>query len=462
MSQDLNLNRITYQSNLRSKPIRENFIDIENNFNALRSEVYASISSTASEVTSARDNFSNLSDNIHIRKVRENDFESYSYCTATSPASMKVRVLAGSGIINGIGVSWNSATSATLSNPSSGQHRLDLVVVNTDNSVSIVAGTPTATSNDPAWPSIATTQEQLAAIYLTAGTSGLIKDANIFNVLPSNDYSDYFIATATTLNQGRYVFNNLVINNNITIDCTSTTGFANLQAKNIIIECLGNYYYNNFSMTTVSPHDIENSCEDGTDGGSLSGGGGGASFVASGGDGGGTYGGAGGQKGFDTNATYRNAINLASGKPGKGGSVTNEQKERKPFILIYGYNITSLGDINLKGVDGVEVGGTSNGGGAGGTLIMIAKKHMRLGGFIKCDGGDGGISNGGGGGGGLVILRYKTITSGAVITVYGGNAGGGGAKAGQNGVIDQASYNDINSDLLNNIFPLNILGIDLE
>ncbi len=57
-SSDLNLNSVGFQNQLRSKPVRENFTDIENNFNALRAEVYASIASTASFSASIRACFS--------------------------------------------------------------------------------------------------------------------------------------------------------------------------------------------------------------------------------------------------------------------------------------------------------------------------------------------------------------------------------------------------------------------
>jgi len=168
MSSDLNLNSISYQNQLRSKPIRENFTDIQNEFNDLRSEVYASIASTASEVTSARDNFSNLSDNLHIRKINPAGvFNTGGRVYAQGTPDNTVRITSGSGICpNGVGVNWTSATSDTIA--AVDKPRFIVAVVNSDNSLSLELG---STSDDPILPSLAKTQLPLAIIYQnTAGT----------------------------------------------------------------------------------------------------------------------------------------------------------------------------------------------------------------------------------------------------------------------------------------------------
>ena len=183
MSSNLNLNKVVFQSQLRSKPVRENFTDIENNYNSLRSEVNASIASTASEVTSARDNFSNLSNNINARKGYVNVLNGGSI-TETTPNSLKLNVVAGSGIVNGIGVSWASGTSATMAAPASNS-RIDLVVANTDNSISIVAGSLAAT---PRIPDIGATQYPIAKVKLYS-TTGTLTNSHITNYRQNTPYS---------------------------------------------------------------------------------------------------------------------------------------------------------------------------------------------------------------------------------------------------------------------------------
>lgn len=180
-SSDLNLNNVGFQSNLRSKPVRENFQDIQSNFNALRAEVQASIASTASEVTSARDNYSALVDNIHIRRVYNNriststDFK----VTQSSPAAMSVEVSAGQGIVYGTGI---NATSGTISvtAPASGKKRIDTIVVDTSNTVALLSGTVVSSASAASYPSIAQT-EMILAHWTIYGTATSITNARIID-----------------------------------------------------------------------------------------------------------------------------------------------------------------------------------------------------------------------------------------------------------------------------------------
>ncbi len=159
-SSDLNLNDIGFQSRLRAKTVQENFKDIENNYNALRSEVNVAIASTASEITSARDNFGNLSDNIHARIVYQGDWNTGGVISAQGTPDNTVRVTAGSGIVGGVGADWVSGTSATLASPLTA-NRLDVAVFNTDNTISVALGN---TGTDPVLPVIGNTQRPLYLI----------------------------------------------------------------------------------------------------------------------------------------------------------------------------------------------------------------------------------------------------------------------------------------------------------
>jgi hypothetical protein len=169
-SADLNLNNIGFQNRLRSKPIRENFTDIENNYNALRAEVNAGIASTASEVTSGRDNYDTLVGNINARRAIGSGLYSGGLVSATS--HNYVYISTGAGITpNGVGVSFDGAISNTI--PVVTKPRYIVAVANSDNSLSLELG---ATGDDPTLPAITNTQRALGIIY--QGTADPITFSN--------------------------------------------------------------------------------------------------------------------------------------------------------------------------------------------------------------------------------------------------------------------------------------------
>jgi hypothetical protein len=175
MSSNLNLNNINYQDNLRSKPIRQNFTDIENNYNALRSEVNASIASTASEITSARDGFDALQDNIHARSIYGNGVSTGGVITASG--SNSIYVSTGAGICpNGVGVSWDGATSNTLSSIT--KERYVVAVINSDNTLSLELG---ATADDPFYPAITRTQRPIGTFLQATGSPVVINQSDVID-----------------------------------------------------------------------------------------------------------------------------------------------------------------------------------------------------------------------------------------------------------------------------------------
>jgi hypothetical protein len=172
MSQDLNLNSIAFQNQLRSKPLRENFTDIQTQFNLLRSEVNATIASTASEVTSARDGFTTLSENINARSIFNNGIATGGEVTAQGTPDNTVHINTGSGICpNGIGVEWVGADSNTIGVAL--KPRYNVAVINSDDTLSIELG---GTADDPVLPTISTTQRPLAS--WLQGTSGTVTVSN--------------------------------------------------------------------------------------------------------------------------------------------------------------------------------------------------------------------------------------------------------------------------------------------
>jgi len=178
-SSNLDLNGIIFRSRVRSAPLRDNFTDIENEFNALRAEVYASIASTASEVTSARDNFGNLSDNVHARKCYTGALNTGGIISAVGTPDARVRVTAGNGVVNGVGVDWNSGTSGTIAAVTN-TSRKNIAVINTDNTVTVVVGDTVSTST--ILPTIASTQRPLAIIDQSTASPAVIGAADITDI----------------------------------------------------------------------------------------------------------------------------------------------------------------------------------------------------------------------------------------------------------------------------------------
>jgi hypothetical protein len=70
MSNNLNLRSIEFKTPRRSRPVRENFDDVQTNYNALRSEVNAALAGASiGEVAAARDGFSVLGDRLRNQAV---------------------------------------------------------------------------------------------------------------------------------------------------------------------------------------------------------------------------------------------------------------------------------------------------------------------------------------------------------------------------------------------------------
>jgi hypothetical protein len=498
-SKDLELRNIKFKDQLRSKPTRLNFSDIENEFNLLRSEVYASLASTASEVTSARDNFSNLTDNINERRVYGNDFASTDYASETSTPAMKVRVAAGSGVINGVGVNWDSATSATLTAPTAGNHRIDIVTINNDNTLTIDPGTATATSNHPSINALGDTQDQLAYVYLTAGTTTLNDDIQVFNVKPKDDfYEDFVFAVDGTVDMGIHDFNNVIVLRVATIRQRSTgdvdgKAFVDISFPSVLaLRAKGNIYVYGSGgpgggaiTASLDNQYHQKEGNDGADGDEETGGAGGLigyqtipSFMSGGVSGagadgiggagaGGVAGGGGGGGGASVLAAGADGGSSSASTPGSGGVVSSggAAVNGSPSVwLIANGKIRITGDVSSVGIagnDGADHAGSGayaagaggSGGGAGGNIILVAKDYVNIGTIAGLntsggDGGDGGDasgaannyggSGGGGGAAGSVYVRSATVTNNSTPTVTGGAGGALGTGSTANGAAGSA------------------------
>jgi hypothetical protein len=188
MSTDLNLNQVTFQSSLRSKPVRDNFTDIKNEHNLLRAEVLALATPPAgTEVTLARDYHTSLVNRLRSGfSVFDRYMVSGGVVAEDTGLNMKVTVALGEAVVAGVGCSWSAQTSGTIT-PHASLDRWDIVVVNTDNSISIVAGTAAAS---PILPTIASTQKKLAYLYITGGMTAIV-DADITDARSEEHFSTF-------------------------------------------------------------------------------------------------------------------------------------------------------------------------------------------------------------------------------------------------------------------------------
>jgi hypothetical protein len=169
---DLNLNVISYQDPVRSKPIRENFSDIQNAVNDLQTQINElTTPPEGSEVTNARDNADVLRDRLRGASLSQgNVVISGGEVTAQGTPDMTVHIAAGTALVNGIYCNWAAQDSGTITAPST-YPRYDLVVANSDNSISILTGDEAAS---PIPPSYSSSQKEISFIYLTTATTSII------------------------------------------------------------------------------------------------------------------------------------------------------------------------------------------------------------------------------------------------------------------------------------------------
>lgn len=172
---DLSLRQIPFHSDLVSKPVRDNFTDTENAINNIQDQIdLLTTTPGGTEVTNARDYHTVLRDRIRSSsKLTGNRTVSGNGVVAQSVPNMTVAIDAGEAIINGIGCSWSSQNSGTITAPTT--KRYDVVVVNSDNSISIVSGNDSA---DAVLPDVSSTQRAIAIISLTSSTTS-ITDSDI-------------------------------------------------------------------------------------------------------------------------------------------------------------------------------------------------------------------------------------------------------------------------------------------
>ncbi len=173
------INEITTQSDLISKSVRDNFTNLKNKNNELVDEIAAAaIGTTNAETTAARPYHTNLKERLDsIWSGNYPYMKTGGAVTASAPAAMTVEISAGEAKINGIDIKWVASTSGTITAPLT-NNRFDVVVAQTDSTLTVVTG---AEGANPTLPAVSSTQRALAIITLTPATATItaseLKDA---------------------------------------------------------------------------------------------------------------------------------------------------------------------------------------------------------------------------------------------------------------------------------------------
>jgi hypothetical protein len=169
------ISEITRQSDVLSKPVRDNFTNLKNKTNELVDEIAAAaIGTTNAETTAARPYNTNLKERLdQVWDGQYNYLNSGGVVTINVGDSQKVDVTAATGTIDGIQVKISAATSATI-DYTSANTRYDVVVANSDSTFTVVTGAESAT---PVLPTIATTQRPIEVLTVGTATVALAWDA---------------------------------------------------------------------------------------------------------------------------------------------------------------------------------------------------------------------------------------------------------------------------------------------
>lgn len=459
----LNLRQVLYRAYTLSKVLFDNFTDIQNFVNNLQSQINGILTPPAgSEVPNARDFYPVLRDRLRGGfSATQNTLISGGAVTVNTNVA-KVDIAPFEAIVNGVGcISTITQTSGTVPPCSAGNHRIDVVVINSDNSVSIISGAQSLlASTDPVFPVPSSTQVSLEALYINDASVNIT--GKLWKLSEDVRYKqNRYIKQPQTLFQGNYYLNNLIIDASVTLNCVSTSNFRNINIQFIRFSCSGNVYTtSNGTISIDTNNQIKNYFDNGGDGaGANGGGGGGASSMANGGHGGNAAAGSGGIM-TTLNTSNGPAQNFSPGRGGngRGSSPTLPSTQNAILFIVEARNISVSSNIsNFGGSGNPSVSGTTggSGGNAGGHTFLLAKENLFLGSLaINNSGGDGGSGSstggsGGGGGGGLIVERSLTYTSSASYITSGGAAGSNSsstpATAGGNGLHDQKLIDDQSS-----------------
>jgi hypothetical protein len=171
------------QSDLISKIMRDGRTNLKNKINEVIDEISAlQIGTTNAETTAARPYHTSLKERLDsINDNQANYMKSGGAVTESSPQAMTVEISAGEATVDGVDVKWAASTSGTITAPAISTGgivtRLDVVVVNSDSTLTVITG---AESETPVFENVTQSQKALAYIKLTSDDT-VIVDANIID-----------------------------------------------------------------------------------------------------------------------------------------------------------------------------------------------------------------------------------------------------------------------------------------
>jgi len=421
---------ITRQSDVTSKPIRDGRTNLKNKVNEVIDDLAAvSIGTTNAETTAARPYHTSLKERLDsIWDGKQNYIKNGGEVTEQGTPDMTVAVAAGEAKINGIDCKWAGVSSGTVTAPGSNT-RLDIVVANSDSTLSIVTGSAAAS---PVFPSVVSTQVVLAVLVVKNTTTSLNEGTEIFTVKNFENpfFPNLYINTAYTATNKKH--------NNVIVDLSGAviTGTLECQGNCWIID-----YTNNAANATGEFTDTTNLSNGYTN---------------------------------SSNWTIQNRDNQPGGvrailNGSGGGSITGIQNDLEvgnnavdavdlavKAFNVYVYNISLLGGNGANGVTDQDTGfgspgdlhvGASGGAGSDGgdvTFTAINEIEILSGGAVNLSGKDGGTglststgtvgnlggSGGNAGSGGTLTYTTKTFTNNGTLTQSAGTPGSAGVGSG--------------------------------
>jgi hypothetical protein len=172
---------VPFQGKVWSRILRRNYANIKNAVNDLYNQIAGiQTSATNAETVAARDYSDDLKSRLDFTFA---DFGSFIVestisepfkVTEDSPASMKVNINGGDASVNGVFIHHEGAElSGTLTAPATNP-RFDVVVLNSDSTISVLTGTASA---DPVLPAVASSQRALAILTMTPGMTTIPNSA---------------------------------------------------------------------------------------------------------------------------------------------------------------------------------------------------------------------------------------------------------------------------------------------
>ncbi len=438
---NLKLNRVPPDADVESVPLNENFVNLENGVNDLQHQFDEFMTPVeGAEVVNARDYHPSLRSRLRSASqlIKRNVLIAGGEVTVDTDVS-KVNIAEGEAVIAGTACKWPSVVSAAIPPSASGNHRVDLVVFNSDNSVSIILGNESLkSSTDPALPGIASSQLSRAVLYVD-DTDPVDLTGLVFPLKEDDPFfPNVFIKQDRTFTEDKN-FNNLIV-----LGCAIDTGAnfllcqGRVYIKNVSSSpapALGEFFSNasQYGKSTSSVWTLVNivgSSLHGTSGGYIPVKG--AQNIQ-------LYKGNPGAVGKSIKIKAR-SIYISGGFENKGGKAAHGQTNTLP-----GLNGWSTGES--------EIGAFGGDGGIGGAVHLEALEEILQAGDIDVSGGESGdgkdanagsIGNlagnsGNGGDGGSIVIKCKAyvssgslVSNGGLVGVHG--TGSGGSNNNANGV----------------------------